>query len=156
MGIDISAGAAGRARLREISRALATKLQESGHPVFESDGPPSMTAAAAYLEVILGPWHKVHGPEEIALAEKVLHFIATHWREPTVYREYWSEFAAQILTLEPILRAVDMKTVVARGKEVLRCVEARETGGSSGVDHELADLVHVVEECMPFATGERS
>jgi hypothetical protein len=120
VGKDLAAREVGRKRIEEIVKELHRQLfSDPEHaPRFSPTSPPSLSAACAMLKMVLGPWYEI-ADEDGEFIIMILDFIRSHWREPAVYSDYWTEFTAPILQLDDLIAGLDVTELVRQGEHFL-------------------------------------
>jgi len=88
------------AQVRREADSLATG------PRFAQIHDPSLAAACALLQLLLGAWYSPVR-EDIPVVESVMSFIEENWDNPAVYHDFWTEFSAPLFTLDEMAPAMD-------------------------------------------------
>jgi len=74
-----------------------------------------------------------------------LQFIASSWSRPEVYSDYWSEFTAPTICIEPLRSMIGAENLVMEGNRLV----ANLLGGQAA-DTEVGDALRRI---LPIALG---
>ena len=110
LGRDLYAHARGRTRIHEIVAALRNEIR--GTPSFVSNGPASLTAAAAMLEIVLADWYEPTSAD-VEFTKGIMDFVLEYWSDTTVYGDFWTEFTAPLLNLDAFHSAIGSRLEAA-------------------------------------------
>lgn len=162
IGRDLANKPAGQARIRNIIHDLRRQVLDSPDkaPRFASDstGPPSVAAACAMLEILLGPWIEPTA-EDAELIFTILTFLENRWDDHSVYTDYWTEFTAPLLDLEELHMGLGSHSGLAytEGNKILDEVNKHQSNaGSSSIESEVVPDLATLTKIIPIALGNRS
>jgi hypothetical protein len=89
-------------RIKHIKEEICVDLEKQKGFKFSINSKPSIAAAFSILKILsinIGESSNIEGKA----IEKTLDFIETNWDNSNVYHDYWSEFNAQIFTIDGML-----------------------------------------------------
>lgn len=148
VGTGIADSAIGQGRIRSIVDELCCEVLDSADkaPRFAPSSPPSIAAAFAMLEILLGPWFNP-SIEDLELIFSILSFVERNWRNPSVYQDYWTEFTAPLLSLPELSRGLNDKFfwAIERGHELMNSLDDYEQNPTipNGNFEDLAKIIQV-------------